>query len=79
MSQLDSQMVPEGYKQTEIGVIPEDWEISLLSELCDVIDGDRGQNYPNANDFLVDGYCVFLSATNVTKKGFLFNNTSDSF
>lgn len=24
--------IPEGYKQTEIGVIPEDWEISSIDD-----------------------------------------------
>lgn len=31
--------VKPGYKQTEIGVIPEDWEIVPLSSCCDVRDG----------------------------------------
>lgn len=26
--------IPQGYKQTEIGVIPEDWEVLMLKELC---------------------------------------------
>ena len=34
-------MVREGYKQTEVGVIPEDWEISLLGEACAFLDGQR--------------------------------------
>jgi type I restriction enzyme S subunit len=40
-----------------------------------IIDGDRGNNYPNSTDFLSekDGYCIFLSASNVTKNGFVFN------
>lgn len=29
----------KGYKQTELGEIPEDWEIHLLSKICDVRDG----------------------------------------
>lgn len=39
-----------------------------------VIDGDRGKNYPHSNELLSDGYCLFLSANNVTKNGFVFNN-----
>ena len=30
--QINSSQVPEGYKQTEVGVIPEDWEISTLGK-----------------------------------------------
>ena len=32
---MSSAQVPEGYKQTEIGVIPEDWQICYLKELTD--------------------------------------------
>lgn len=31
--QVDIPVAPEGYKQTEMGVIPEDWDAVLLSEL----------------------------------------------
>jgi len=44
--------------------------------LCDVdvqiIDGDRGKNYPN--EFAGNGYCLFLSAKNVTTAGFSFDS-----
>ena len=39
-----------------------------------IIDGDRGKNYPKDSDFMDDGYCLFLNAGNVTNKGFSFNN-----
>jgi len=29
-----TQKIPAGYKQTEIGVIPEDWEVKRLKDLC---------------------------------------------
>ncbi|CAI3799462.1 restriction endonuclease subunit S [Pseudarthrobacter sp. MM222] len=41
-----------------------------------MIDGDRGKNYPNGTDFAAEGYCLFLSARNVTKSGFLFEETT---
>ena len=40
-----------------------------------LIDGDRGKNYPKHNDFMENGYCLFLSAKNVTKSGFQFQKT----
>lgn len=40
-----------------------------------VIDGDRGKNYPNQNELLSEGFCLFLSAKNVTKTGFNFAET----
>jgi len=41
-----------------------------------IIDGDRGNNYPNGSDFSLSGYCLFLNAKNVTKSGFNFSETS---
>jgi type I restriction enzyme S subunit len=32
---MSSYQVPKGYKQTEVGVIPEDWEVTQLKELID--------------------------------------------
>lgn len=55
-------MVPKGWLSTTI----DDAKIK-------VIDGDRGKEYPKSTDFLEAGYCLFLSAKNVTKSGFLFD------
>ncbi len=50
-----------------------EWEKKNLGEAgIQIIDGDRGINYPNGNDFTIEGYCLFLNAKNVTKKGFSF-------
>ena len=40
----------------------------------ELIDGDRGKNYPHQNELLQEGDCVFLSANNVTADGFRFEN-----
>lgn len=39
-----------------------------------LIDGDRGKNYPKQSEFLENGYCLFLSAKNVTSDGFNFDD-----
>ena len=39
-----------------------------------IIDGDRGTNYPNKSEFHKSGYCLFLNTGNVTKAGFSFND-----
>jgi type I restriction enzyme S subunit len=44
-----------GYKQTEVGVIPEDWRLSKLSEVCTFENGDRGINYPSPCSFVPSG------------------------
>lgn len=49
-----------------------------ITQLCDVdievIDGDRGKNYPHQDELFDSGYCLFLSAKNVTQNGFLFGD-----
>jgi type I restriction enzyme, S subunit len=36
---MSSDRVPEGYKQTEVGVVPEDWEVRKISSIGDVVRG----------------------------------------
>ena len=48
-------------------------EFSFLEAPFSILDGDRGKNYPKQNEFESEGHCLFLSATNVTNEGFLFN------
>ena len=38
----NSQLIPSGYKQTEVGIIPEDWEVR---ELTDLLDQSRSIRY----------------------------------
>lgn len=40
-----------------------------------IIDGDRGSNYPKNHELLTSGSCLFLSAKNVTTDGFSFTET----
>jgi len=61
-----------GYKQTEIGTIPENWNTDSFDKLGSVIDGDRGTHYPSEEEFSNSGFCLFLNAGNVTKNGFNF-------
>ena len=43
-----------------------------MPDVCEIIDGDRGKNYPKAEEFYEEEYCLFLNAKNVTTNGFLF-------
>lgn len=45
-----------------------------MTDVCEIIDGDRGKNYPTADDFSDEGYCLFLNAKNVTTAGFNFDS-----
>ena len=51
-------------------------EKSLGDEsLVQIIDGDRGTNYPKSEDFLDEGHCLFLNTKNVRPNGFEFDST----
>ena len=53
-----------------------EWEEKTLIDAgITVTDGDRGKEYPNSSEFYDEGDYLFLSAKNVTKKGFLFEET----
>lgn len=47
--------------------------IALENIGIEVIDGDRGKNYPHQDELLDKGDCLFLSAKNVTVNGFDFS------
>lgn len=42
----------------------------------ELVDGDRGKNYPTKNEFHDNEYCLFLNASNITPSGFDFTTTS---
>jgi len=39
VSQSKQQQIPEGYKQTEVGVIPEEWDAQILGSVCTLVNG----------------------------------------
>lgn len=49
-------------------------DATLESAPLEIIDGDRGKNYPKQFDFFDEGHCLFLSTTNVTTDGFRFDD-----
>ncbi len=50
-------VVPPGYKQTEVGVIPEEWEFRIIDGLIEDktilghLDGNHGELYPRSSEF----------------------------
>ena len=52
-----------------------EWRVMNLEEApLEIIDGDRGTNYPNQAEFSTTGHCLFLNAGNVTTEGFRFSD-----
>ena len=51
-----------------------EWQsITLADAPIEIIDGDRGKNYPKQSSFLEKGHCLFLNAGNFTLDGFNFS------
>lgn len=62
------------FKQTEISEVPKDWDVQAIADLpIDIIDGDRGINYPKKNEFEKQGFCLFLNTKNVPGEHFDFS------
>jgi len=52
-----------------------DWPISAFETApFEIIDGDRGSNYPSKEDFSTSGHCLFLNTKNVRPDGFKFDD-----
>ncbi len=63
------------YPELRFSGFTDAWEQRKLLDIVDVLDGDRGKNYPKEKDFRDTGHTLFLNASNVTKEGFLFEDT----
>ncbi|MDO8588435.1 MAG: N-6 DNA methylase [Armatimonadota bacterium] len=54
--------------------IDPDWPIATFEAApFQIIDGDRGTNYPSKSDFVPAGHCLFLNTKNVRSDGFRFD------
>jgi len=51
-----------------------DRTVSFANAPIEIIDGDRGVNYPQKSEFKSEGYCLFLNTSNVTSSGFNFSS-----
>lgn len=58
----------------KIEIDPE-WEKVKLGDdnVLQIVDGDRGANYPNKEEFKPEGFCLFLNTSNVRKGEFDFS------
>lgn len=65
--------VTKEIKKTRLGEIPEGWDTEAIADLpIDIIDGDRGKNYPPKSEFSRQGFCLFLNTKNVPGEHFDF-------
>ena len=69
--------IKKHYVVVQQNTVPEGWRVVKLGEIpIEIIDGDRGKNYPKKAEFIDSGYCLFLNTKNVTGKGFAFAETN---
>lgn len=66
-----------GYATAEFeNGLPKGWQYVRIGDSIEIIDGDRGVNYPKQEEFFNHGDCLFLNTGNVTKNGFDFTSCS---
>lgn len=51
IEQINSGIIPDGYKKTKVGIVPIEWEVIKLGDVCEIIMGQspNSQNYNNKN------------------------------
>jgi type I restriction enzyme S subunit len=68
-----------GFRQTEVGTIPEDWEITTIQELLarraivGHLDGNHGELYPRSHEF-TDWGIPYITANDLTGHNVSFGN-----
>jgi len=55
--------VPKGFKQTEIGIIPQDWEVDEIHNLCAITTGDK-----NTQDRIAGGAYPFFVRSQIIER-----------
>jgi type I restriction enzyme S subunit len=67
----------EAYLQSVFANRGDGWEERNLGDknLFEIIDGDRGKNYPTKSDFFEEGFCLFMNTKNVRPDGLNFKTT----
>lgn len=77
MTSVEQVRIPEGYKETEVGVIPEDWKCIYFGELGDVVRG--GSPRPAGDPKYFNGtfipWLTVASLTNIKKSQQLVTTT----
>jgi type I restriction enzyme S subunit len=78
MSQAINQVIPEGYKQTEVGVLPKDWALKTISEIASVSSGGTPNreisefwngDIPWITTTLINGDVISNANEFITRKG----------
>lgn len=66
-------MVKEGYKQTEVGIIPEEWEVNLLKHISDFTNGKAHES-----SVVEDGEFILINSKYISTEGRIAKRTNDA-
>jgi len=61
MNSTSNDILPEGYRMTELGALPEEWEVVRLGDVCKV---DWGNTSLTKKIYTAKGYPAFSAAGN---------------
>ncbi len=67
--------IREGYKDTEIGVIPEDWEVAKLGEVSNIVSG--GTPKTSVEEYWDNGNVFWATPTDITKNRGKYISSTD--
>lgn len=78
MQEAAGKAIPAGYKQTEVGVIPEEWDVATIEELADIIDpqpdhrtppeSSNGEPYIGISDFINSREVDWITSRKIISK-----------
>lgn len=61
----ETSKVPEGYKQTEVGIIPDDWDMVKIGDLCNIFGRIGYRGYTKADIVSSDVGVLSISPSNI--------------
>ena len=65
-----SEKIPSGYKKTEIGIIPEAWEVKRLGEIGEIITGGTPST---GNKKYWNGEYIWVTPTDISERKYIYN------
>ena len=61
--------VPEGYKKTKVGIVPEDWEMMRMGDIAEVVTGTTPST--KKKEYYEDGKYPWITPTDITENKYI--------
>lgn len=72
IEQINSGIIPEGYKKTKVGIVPVEWATEKISSFCDVVNG--GTPNTDISEYW-NGNIFWCTPTDITNSGKYIDKT----